>query len=317
MYEFVRYSQERAEEWNTFVGGSVNGTFLFDRRYMDYHADRFTDMSVMAYRQGRLRAVMPANVVADTLYSHQGLTYGGLVTRQSTSTSAVCSLLRELNSYLRASGIKHVVYKAIPWIYHRYPSEEALYALHHICGARITVRHISSTIDLTMRPRLAESRRSGIRKAIPSHLTVEQTGPECLPDFWKVLTANLQSKYDAHPVHNAGEMLLLMRRFPQSIRLYVVRHGDEIIGGTVVYVTDTVVHTQYISASAEGKRLGALDLLFDHLLRHNWGKARYFDFGKSSDGDGEALNAPLIFQKEGFGGRGVCYDWYEWDTHEE
>ena len=26
------------------------------------------------------------------------------------------------------------------------------------------------------------------------------------------------------------------------------------------------------------------------------------------------LTKTLIFQKEGFGGRGVCYDCYEWET---
>ena len=38
---------------------------------------------------------------------------------------------------------------------------------------------------------------------------------------------------------------------------------------------------------------------------------KYFDFGTSNEDMGRYLNEGLIYQKEGFGGRAVCYDWYE------
>ena len=84
------------------------------------------------------------------------------------------------------------------------------------------------------------------------------------------------------------------------------------MAGTLVYETAKVVHTQYISASPEGKAKGALDMLFDHLVNDVYVGSRYFDFGKSTEDGGRYLNESLIFQKEGFGGRGVCYDTYEW-----
>ena len=90
--------------------------------------------------------------------------------------------------------------------------------------------------------------------------------------------------------------------------------GSKMLGGTLLYLTPHVVHTQYISASAEGKSRGALDLLFDTLLQKDWSGTQYFEFGKSSEGDGSSLNGALLFQKEGFGGRGVVYDWYEWNV---
>ena len=79
MFEIVRYTPGHIAEWNQFVEASKNGTFLFDRRYMDYHADRFNDFSLMFYLGSRLLAVLPAHVVGDTLCSHNGLTYGGLL----------------------------------------------------------------------------------------------------------------------------------------------------------------------------------------------------------------------------------------------
>ena len=79
MFEIRRYTSELADEWNQFIAKSKNGTFLFDRRYMDYHADRFNDHSLLFYLGNRLLAVLPAHASGDTLYSHNGLTYGGLV----------------------------------------------------------------------------------------------------------------------------------------------------------------------------------------------------------------------------------------------
>ena len=45
----IPYSINRKEVWDQFVAQSKNGTFLFQRNFMDYHADRFFDCSLMIY----------------------------------------------------------------------------------------------------------------------------------------------------------------------------------------------------------------------------------------------------------------------------
>ena len=124
MVEVRLYGPQCEAEWNEFVARSKNGTFLFDRRYMDYHSDRFADSSLMVYRDGRLFALFPANREGDVLCSHRGLTYGGLVTGPSATASAVVEAFEAVNAYLRGEGLRRVVYKAVPWIYHRVPAEE-------------------------------------------------------------------------------------------------------------------------------------------------------------------------------------------------
>ena len=127
MFKIVRYTAERADEWNAFVAQSKNGTFLHDRRYMDYHADRFVDCSLMIYdAKGCLFALLPANRVGDTLYSHQGLTYGGLLLNGRATADAVCQTMADMNEHLRQQGIRSVVCKTIPWIYTAIPAEEPL-----------------------------------------------------------------------------------------------------------------------------------------------------------------------------------------------
>lgn len=309
--EIRRYRREDKELWNSFVSKARNATFLFDRNYMDYHADRFDDNSFMFYHKGKLKAVLPANVAGDTLYSHQGLTYGGLLLDKKATVEDVLECFDSLNFWLRENGISKVVYKTLPWIYQQYPSEEDLYALTWKCKAQLISRDISSSIVIDNKLKFAESRKSGIRKALSLNIEVGESND--VDGFWHVLEDNLGNRYNAKPVHTSSEMKLLMSRFPNNIKLYVAKMNGEIVGGTLIYVTPQVVHTQYISASVEGKKHGALDLLFDYIINKVYANCRYFDFGKSTEQGGAYLNEPLIFQKEGFGGRGVCYDWYQWE----
>ena len=74
-----------------------------------------------------------------------------------------------------------------------------------------------------------------------------------------------------------------------------------------------MAHVQYIAASDEGCRLSALDWLFSQLpswLSRHAPEVSYLDFGISTEQGGTYLNEGLIFQKEGFGARAVCYDHY-------
>ena len=310
MIDIRHYEPQSASEWNAFVAESKNGTFLFDRRYMDYHSDRFADSSLMVYRDGRLFALLPANREGDVLCSHRGLTYGGLVTGPSATASAVVEAFEAVNAYLLGEGLRRVVYKAVPWIYHRVPAEEDLYALFRVCRARLVARDISSAIMQPHRLKWHRDRRYGINRCRNNGVAVELS--DDFEGFWPVLEDNLMRSHGARPVHSLGEIRLLKSRFPDNILLYVARRDGRVLGGTVLYVTPQVVHAQYISASAEGKALRVIDAIYDRILNGDFADCLYFDFGKSTEDCGRVLNESLIYQKEGFGGRGVCYDWYEW-----
>lgn len=74
MIEVRKYKSEDKVIWNEFVSTAKNATFLFNRDFMDYHKDRFEDFSLMCFEKEKLVGVLPANILGDTVYSHQGLT---------------------------------------------------------------------------------------------------------------------------------------------------------------------------------------------------------------------------------------------------
>jgi hypothetical protein len=311
MIEVRRYTPDKADEWNQFVVESKNGTFLFDRRYMDYHADRFSDHSLMFYEGSRLLAVLPANVSGDTLCSHQGLTYGGLLMSSHLTIVQTMTLFHEMNVNLRAEGLRHVTYKAIPWVYHRLSAEEDLYAMVRTCDVRLQERDLGTVIIQRNTIRWERVRRRALKRAVEAGITVEVSNDYA--GFWDVLCDNLARTYNSKPVHTLSEIELLHSRFPENIVLYVARKDGEILAGIVVYVSAQVVRAQYSSASPLGKQLGAIDIIYDRIINHDYLHLPYFEFGTSALGNTNIINETLVFQKEGFGARSICFDRYEWD----
>lgn len=312
MISVIKYQDSYKDTWDALVKASPNGTFLLHRDFMDYHRDRYEDYSLLfADSRGKFVAALPANRNGDSLYSHQGLTYGGLITLPGTTIDIVTKIFDVLVKLLKNEEINTFIYRPTPYIYHRTPCDEDLYTLHRH-GATTTAREISSTIDLQAPLNWATLRRRQVRKAQHCGITVNRT--ENYDSFWEILTECLRTTHDTQPVHSLNEIRLLHQRFPNEIQLWEAQTEEgEVLAGTVLFVCEKVIHAQYIAASPKGKSCGALDAVFYHLLNsHQWHEnIRYFDFGKSTEDAGRWLNEGLIHQKEGFGARAVIYDTYQ------
>jgi hypothetical protein len=302
-----RFTSDDGEAWNRFVAEAKNGTFLFNRGFMDYHADRFEDHSLMIFEGARLLAVFPANARDGVLHSHQGLTYGGVISDRQMKTADMLQAFRVILEHARSQGFRSLVYKCVPHIYHALPAEEDLYALFR-CGARLTARGVSSTISADDRLAFNPGRRGRIRKSQGLGEVAESADFEAFVDL---LAQRLAEKYDTRPVHTAAELQLLASRFPEQIRLFAWTLDGRMEAGVLVFDTGRVVHTQYIGASELGRRSSAPDVILDHLINERFRDKPYFDFGISTENGGAVLNDGLIRQKEELGGRAVVHDIYE------
>lgn len=144
------YEQNDLDAWNNFVDGAKNSHFFFKRGYMDYHKDRFQDFSLMIYDdKDKLISLLPASVSYDDgskiLVSHGGLTFGGFLTNEKIKVETMIEIFDAVKNFLRQKNFSSLIYKCIPYIYWRYPSEEDKYALF-INDAKLIRRDVSSTI---------------------------------------------------------------------------------------------------------------------------------------------------------------------------
>lgn len=305
-----RYCPADRELWDSFVGQARNASFLFLRDYMDYHADRFTDHSLIIRADGAVVALLPANIEGQTLYSHAGLTYGGLVTGFGITGAQVLEIFQALVSYGRSEGLDCLYYKPIPTIYQKAPAQDDEYALWR-CGAQLDSCNLASVTDMDCigtqpAKRKVEYARQLDRKGCSVRFDTPLAG------FWPMLESHLQERYNAAPVHTLQEISLLQSRFPDRIRCVSVHDAQGTMqGGVVLFQMDGVLRMQYSCSCEQGMKSGAMSLLFVRLLDYCRSSGfRFFDMGTSNEQHGEVLNTQLEFWKWSFGGRGVAFKTY-------
>jgi hypothetical protein len=305
-----RYSAQHKQAWNSFVAEAKNATFLFYRDYMEYHSDRFKDSSLMVFHNGKLAALLPANFCApDTVVSHGGLTYGGLVLRRRVTLEESLEVLYWVLRDLHEQGCERLLYKRMPSFYNTIPDDDVPYGLF-LMDARLYRRDCALVINQADRFRFSKCRKRWIHKA--QRLGVQVVQDTSFVPFWEqVLVPRLAHRYHVRPTHSVEEITLLGLRFPENIKQFSAYYEDEIVAGTTIFETPTVAHTQYIAVTDKGAELGALDYLFGWLIEERYKNKRYFDFGICNERDSYGLNHGLLHWKQGFSARVYAHDFYE------
>lgn len=307
-FKIRKYTSHDYLTWNNFIDQAKNATFLFHRDFMEYHQDRFEDHSLIVEDEKGWMAVLPANKVDNVLYSHQGLTYGGLVLKETVKLEKVILIFKTLLQELHLNGFNSLVIKELPFIYSSSFSDDWKYCMF-LVEAKLLRRDTLSVIDLGNEIKLTSGRKEGVKRGVKNELTIKEEG---FSAFWNsILIPNLQEKHQTKPVHSLSEIELLKSRFPSQIRQFNVYKNEELVGGTTIFESKKVAHAQYISANSFKNEYGTLDFLHHHLITKVFQQKCYFDFGVSNENGGHNLNGGLSYWKESFGAHTVTQDFYE------
>lgn len=299
-----KYSDNDRLVWNDFVHNSKNGIFMFDRKFMEYHKDRFTDNSLLFYDDAKLVALFPASIKEGVLTSHGGLTYGGFITGNDMKQHHMNDCFVALKEYAIANGINEIIYKHIPHVYHKQPAEEDLYSLFY-ADARILKVEASTVINFHQPLKMPKGRKAQVGRARREGVEIKES--DDFESFINLENQVLQEHHDTKAVHSAEELKLLKERFPNNIKLLGAFYKDELIAGSVLFINDKVVHTQYMAANDTAREIGALDFTIATVIETYKESKDWLDFGISTEDGGHYLNEGLISQKEGFGGRTNIY----------
>lgn len=308
-YSVKLYQENDCENWNAFIGQAKNATFLFHRDFMEYHKDRFQDFSLIIMDKEKWVAVLPANVVGNHVFSHQGLTYGGLVYNEKIKLASVILILKSVLFFLNTNNIEKLQLKLTPSIYHQKPAEELHYALF-LADAQLIRRDSMAVIDLAKPYCFSKIRKRGVKNGINNGLIIKEV--DSFEEFWnEILISNLAQKHQAKPVHSLEEITKLKVLFPENIRQFNVYQNGVIVAGTTIFETENVAHCQYISGREDKNDLGGIDFLFHHLIKEVYKNNLFFDFGISNENQGRSLNDGLSYWKESFGASTIVQDFYE------
>lgn len=298
------YNPSLKNEWDSFVENTANATFLHRRDYMDYHSDRFRDCSVLIRNdKGKIVALLPACFEDKTVYSHKGLTYGGmLVARRHFAPAQMVEAFNLLLSHFRNMGMKKLIYKPVPHIFTPYPSEADIFALSQ-AGATISRCQLSSAIPLNNPLLFNDSSRQRASNNIFNY--VISSSPD---EFWQLLNSVLSSRHETKPVHSLQEIQLLMNRFPNNIKLTLARASDNsLLAGALLFITSQTVHFQYIAVSDDGRKAGVFPWLVKQIITNECNGKQFLDFGTSNIPETNELDTGLSNQKYFLGGRPVAF----------
>lgn len=302
------YSPTHAEKWNDFVKRSINGTFLFDRNYMDYHADRFRDHSLVLKEKNNWIAIIPGSIKNHIWISHPGLSYGGIVTSKPLSQNRMVSCLSLVVKHLKAHNVREIKIKLIPLIYLEKPDTGIDYALTAF-GFELYRRDLSSTLFLKKPYKFTKGRKASIARAKKQRIPIKSS--EDFESFMQLERENLQARHGVSPTHTTSEISLLANRFPSNIKLFVAEYNHETVAGCILYLSNHAAHLQYFATNTKGRDLGAGDLIIDKVINYCLeNDIPVFDFGISTEDQGKSVNQGLNRYKESFGAIGTTADFY-------
>ena len=307
-----KYTASHQNEWDRFVENSRNASFLFYRDFMEYHRDRFEDCSFLIYEAQKLRAIVPANRVGAQVFSHQGLTYGGIIFKNFEKVNRVQEISKAFFNHLENLAIEKFVVKLLPSKYNDFQSQAIDYVLFQH-QAKLVRRDMNFFVPLQQNLKIHKSKKKVYNKDFIKELAIRKTTD--FTDFWEqILSPILNEKYGVNPVHTIDEIHLLAERFPKNIQQYNIYKNEVIIAGMTLFIDEKlkVVKSQYGTANELGRKLKALDFLYLELFEKFKNKGfRYFDLGTTNEGDGTIYNESLTNYKEELGGIPKNLDRYE------
>ena len=306
------YKDELKQDWFYVNNNSKNGNPMFERNYMEYHKKRFEDISSIIYFKNKPVILFPANKHSEKIiYSHEGLTFGGFIIKNNLKLIPFLKCIRELMRFYFEMGFTHIKYKMQPSIY-RFSSDDDINYLLFLMNSKLY--RVDTTLAVNINKyefsKIRKLKKVNIKKSLKSNLIIKEE--DNFKSFWsEILEPNLLTKYSKKPVHSIHEIEYLKSKNPKLIRQFNIYSNDKIIAGTTIYESERVAHAQYISSSLEGRSLGALDFLFNHLIENEFSNKMYFDFGIVNENDGKFINEGLLFWKDGFNSEIFSHQFYE------
>lgn len=319
------YSKELENQWEEFVGSSVNGTFMQERKFLGYHpSGRFSDHSLIFIEDKRIIAVLPATVVQQEdkriLISHPGTSHGGLIIKSSLSTKKSLELVSALVEYSAMAGFDYIRLKPVPKVYHKELSGQLDFALR-FSGFRLEYTELATVLELKkgeesfVKRVMSDSAFRNYQKALKSGLSVVEDAN--INDFWPILETKLKHNHNAKPAHTLDEIKHLKTLYPDRIKLFAAYEGVTPAAGVLAFLlNDRVINCFYIAHHDDFQHLRPLNLIFGHMME--WGIKNgfsYLDWGISTEEKGSRVNTGLFRFKEGYGGHGVLRECYLYEVN--
>lgn len=297
------------QTWDEAVQASTNGTFLNSRLFLQYHREKFLDSSLVIYehssRGDEILAVFPAaQIDTNTVVSHPGATYGGLVTTRALPVEMTLEIIEGIKCHYAESSKEKLIYTPTPTYFHLKPWEADIYCLWKL-GGRLERKLPNFVLELDNPLGRRKNRKLANKAGVVTSFTSE------IDVAYDIIESALSTRHSVSPVHSRQELKELLHLFPRNIQVLLAKVNDISVAAAVVFFFPNAVHMQYLGSTDRGFQVQALDNIVEFMVSIAKEKFGLLSFGISSDTTGFELNTGLAGFKEGFGATVRSIDRYE------
>jgi FemAB-related protein (PEP-CTERM system-associated) len=299
--EIVTYSPSYQSSWDQYVAGHPRATYchligwqkVIKRTYG--HADHY----LLAEEKGRIVGVLPlfrlkSLLFGDSLISMPFLDYGGLLSDDDEAGKNLLMAAIDLAHRLRVDGIELRHVESPQWLegFNQNKNDNQ----SNTTGRANVVIQDRSLAKIRMLLQLPENSeylmksfksklRSQITKPLKEGCSVTFGGTELLDDFYEVFSINMRDL--GSPVHEKKLFRNLFDEFPDKSKIFLVSKDKQCVAVSIVIGFKGVLENPWASSLRKHRQLGTNMLLYWAMLQYACDNGfRYFDFGRSTPGEG-------------------------------
>jgi FemAB-related protein (PEP-CTERM system-associated) len=292
-----------AADWDAHVAAHRQATAYHQWGWRDVFGEAFGHAShyLVARRHGRITGGLPlvefrSRIFGAFAVSLPFVNYGGVVADDEETAAA---LVGEAVSWARSRALSHIELR------HRAVLAPPWPAKRHKVAMWLSLEH-DETAQWSALDRKV---RNQVRKAEKAGLVTEVGGAERLDDFYSVFARNMRDL--GTPVYSPRFFASILRTFPESARVFIVRLDRLPIAGSITIRWRDTVEVPWASSLRGHSDKAPNMLLYWAMLRHAIAVgASRFDFGRSTPDEGTfhfkrqwgAVPQPLVWEYAGLEG---------------
>ena len=299
------FSQNVSDEWDEFVLSTSGGTLHSRRGFLNYHKEKFEDLSFIFTLDNKIVAVLAAAVLNDKLVSHPGASYGGLIYKQNLKLEQIIEIKKIIFEQSINRNIKKLEFRFPYSIISKNYFDKFKYTISS--NTHKVYREISQFIDLDNLDKNQYSTNFvRILKKNKNLHTKLSTNKDDISSFYKILEKNLL-RHDTKPTHTLEELVYLIENLDNCKLFLTIDEKDIIVSGTfVIELTKNTAHTFYLCSDYrfinKSPLVSTIDFVSKYYKKSGF---NHLNLGISSENRGESINLNLNMFKEKFNSYGT------------
>lgn len=285
----IPYADEFQEEWDKFISeSSENGTIFHLQKFLSYHPkNKFNDSSIIIKDQtNTIISVFMSAIVNNTILSHPGSTYGGIIIKKYLKLQEIEKLCKAIFIYY-LKKFPNYEFKIILSENFFLTNDKIEFFLNTF-GLKLSSKEISTVVnvrDYFNYKGMRKSTRQYISSRRFDKLDIEYkiaNNELEIKNAYTLVENNLKNKYNKDATHTYEELILLKTLFKEKITFFIAKRNNEVLTTYITFeLNNDVLHIFYIATSNDIENITSIGMV-NFILEYSKNKYTYVNFGISS-----------------------------------